>query len=155
MDQFMYSLLWRAMENSCKFCLKTDLGVLFDFMQSQGRRIGQKPSQHRSKYNKDDFLQANFRFLVSDAVDVESFSSHADKMFDWKDIAQVCWPYQQLVAYMKIIVRIIFRNFRIYCLVIVCLILQLSECKLTGVIGFFWRFLGSIFGCSFASRNCA
>ncbi|GMH35133.1 hypothetical protein BSKO_03001 [Bryopsis sp. KO-2023] len=43
----------------------------------------------RERYNRDEFLQANFRFLVSDAVDVRSFASEADKMFQWDDIVQV------------------------------------------------------------------
>ncbi len=41
------------------------------------------------KYDKDKFLQANFRFLVSDAVDVSRFEAHADLMFDWDDVLQV------------------------------------------------------------------
>lgn len=57
--------------------------------RSSGTSYIHRGYQRRSRYNKDEFLQANFRFLVSDAVDIQSFVSEADKMFEWEDIAQV------------------------------------------------------------------
>ncbi|KAH9329197.1 hypothetical protein KI387_001305 [Taxus chinensis] len=45
---------------------------------------------HRIKpYDKDLFLQANFRFLVSDMGDYELNSSNPDKMLQWEDVAAV------------------------------------------------------------------
>ena len=41
-------------------------------------------------YDRNKFLQANFRFLVSDAVDTRKFESDADLMLDWEDVVQVC-----------------------------------------------------------------
>ncbi|KAG2495294.1 hypothetical protein HYH03_006566 [Edaphochlamys debaryana] len=46
-------------------------------------------AQKPQKYDKNKFLQANFRFLVSDAVDVSGYEADADKMFDWDDVLQV------------------------------------------------------------------
>jgi len=48
-------------------------------------------------YDKNKFLQANFRFLVSDAVDLKKYQSDADLMLDWDDVVQV-WgsPYKLL-----------------------------------------------------------
>ncbi len=40
-------------------------------------------------YDRNKFLQANFRFLVSDAVDVRRYESDADLMLDWDDVVQV------------------------------------------------------------------
>ncbi|GAB4820330.1 hypothetical protein N2152v2_007376 [Parachlorella kessleri] len=40
-------------------------------------------------YDRNKFLQANFRFLVSDAVDTRRFESDADLMLDWEDVVQV------------------------------------------------------------------
>eukprot|EP01018_Ginkgo_biloba_P017369 Gb_01733 [translate_table: standard] len=46
--------------------------------------------QQRIKpYNKDLFLQANFRFLVSDLGDYVLNSSNPDKMLQWEDVAAV------------------------------------------------------------------
>lgn len=42
-----------------------------------------------AKYDKDKFLQANFRFLVADTVDVDSYLVDPDRMFDWEDVVQV------------------------------------------------------------------
>eukprot|EP00798_Chlamydomonas_sp_ICE-L_P001445 gene1445-32819_t len=53
---------------------------------TQPRRYNTSKPQ---KYNKDKFLQANFRFLVSDAVEVDSFLVDADRMFSWDDVVQV------------------------------------------------------------------
>ncbi|GLC37445.1 hypothetical protein PLESTM_000585400 [Pleodorina starrii] len=52
---------------------------------ARGRYSSSKPQ----KYDKNKFLQANFRFLVSDAVDVSAYEADADKMFDWDDVLQV------------------------------------------------------------------
>lgn len=43
----------------------------------------------RQTYKKEHFLQASFRFVVSDAVDVGKHSSDPDAMFDWDDVLQV------------------------------------------------------------------
>ena len=34
-------------------------------------------------------LQANFRFLVSDTVDLRRYAGDADLMLDWDDVLQV------------------------------------------------------------------
>jgi hypothetical protein len=44
---------------------------------------------HAQAYDRNKFLQANFRFLVSDAVDARKFESDADLMLDWEDVVQV------------------------------------------------------------------
>ncbi|EFJ45410.1 hypothetical protein VOLCADRAFT_105963 [Volvox carteri f. nagariensis] len=55
----------------------------------QGSQQQQFPSRAKpQKYDKNKFLQANFRFLVSDAVDVSAYEADADKMFDWDDVLQ-------------------------------------------------------------------
>ncbi|PNW72132.1 hypothetical protein CHLRE_16g681251v5 [Chlamydomonas reinhardtii] len=41
------------------------------------------------KYDKNKFLQANFRFLVSDALDMAAYEADAEKMLDWDDVLQV------------------------------------------------------------------
>ncbi|GAX85253.1 hypothetical protein CEUSTIGMA_g12673.t1, partial [Chlamydomonas eustigma] len=41
------------------------------------------------KYDRNKFLQANFRFLVSDAIDDAQFHADPDLMFDWDDVIQV------------------------------------------------------------------
>ena len=56
----------------------------------QNRRAHQnaRRKQHVPiKYNKDLFVQAQFRFLVSDAVDVTGYLDSPDKMLDWEDVA--------------------------------------------------------------------
>ncbi|MEW5302270.1 MAG: hypothetical protein WDW36_005071 [Sanguina aurantia] len=57
---------------------------LLNFSYESGRGAGRA-----QKYDRNKFLQANFRFLVSDAVDVASYAADADKMFDWEDVVQV------------------------------------------------------------------
>ncbi|GLI59590.1 hypothetical protein VaNZ11_001518 [Volvox africanus] len=52
---------------------------------ARGRYVSAKPQ----KYDKNKFLQANFRFMVSDAIDVSAYEADADKMFDWDDVLQV------------------------------------------------------------------
>ncbi len=50
-----------------------------------GRRAGPRPQP----YNRNKFLQANFRFLVSDAADLRRHEADADLMLDWDDVVQV------------------------------------------------------------------
>ncbi|GIL77075.1 hypothetical protein Vretimale_3144 [Volvox reticuliferus] len=52
---------------------------------ARGRYGSAKPQ----KYDKNKFLQANFRFMVSDAIDASVYEADADKMFDWDDVLQV------------------------------------------------------------------
>ncbi|CAD7697595.1 unnamed protein product [Ostreobium quekettii] len=73
------------------------LGFKFDRSIDRGRgthpRQSSNPRRRTSgygqRYNKDEFLQANYRFLVSDAVDVNRFAAEPDLMFDWEDVVQV------------------------------------------------------------------
>ena len=51
-----------------------------------GRRTGPRPQP----YNRNKFLQANFRFLVSDAADLRRHEADADLMLDWDDVVQAC-----------------------------------------------------------------
>ena len=51
-----------------------------------GRRAGPRPQP----YNRNKFLQANFRFLVSDAADLRRHEADADLMLDWDDVVQAC-----------------------------------------------------------------
>ena len=53
------------------------------------RKKGQNSRGARHTYKKEHFLQASFRFVVSDAVDVAKHSSDPDAMFDWDDVLQV------------------------------------------------------------------
>lgn len=55
---------------------------------SRGNWGGRSHSRPQ-RYDKNKFLQANFRFLVSDAVDTERYAAAADLMFDWDDVVQV------------------------------------------------------------------
>ncbi|KXZ43366.1 hypothetical protein GPECTOR_92g589 [Gonium pectorale] len=61
----------------------TNANHLLNFQYESARGAGGR------KYDKNKFLQANFRFLVSDAVDVSAYEADADKMFDWDDVLQV------------------------------------------------------------------
>ncbi|WIA20869.1 hypothetical protein OEZ85_005218 [Tetradesmus obliquus] len=54
---------------------------------SAGRR--RFPAPRPQRYDKEKFLQANFRFLVSSVVDTRQFDSNADRMFDWDDVLLV------------------------------------------------------------------
>lgn len=49
------------------------------------RRLAAKPMP----YNRNKFLQANFRFLVSDAGNLKKHEADADLMLDWDDVVQV------------------------------------------------------------------
>ncbi|KAG1679804.1 hypothetical protein FOA52_012716 [Chlamydomonas sp. UWO 241] len=51
---------------------------------------GASQQQNRTlRYDRNSFLQANYRFLVSDAVDAARFRADADLMFDWDDVLLV------------------------------------------------------------------
>ncbi|KAF6250811.1 hypothetical protein COO60DRAFT_731249, partial [Scenedesmus sp. NREL 46B-D3] len=54
---------------------------------SAGRR--RFPAPRPQRYDKEKFLQANFRFLVSSVVDTRQFEANADRMFDWDDVLLV------------------------------------------------------------------
>ena len=62
---------------------------------------GRGKGQHRNApkpepYDRNKFLQANFRFLVSDAADLREHSTNADLMLDWGDVIEV--SYAPLMA---------------------------------------------------------
>ena len=40
-------------------------------------------------YNRNQFLQANFRFLVSATADLRRHAVDADLMLDWDDVVEV------------------------------------------------------------------
>ena len=40
-------------------------------------------------FDRNKFLQANFRFLVSDAADLRKHALDADLMLDWDDVVEV------------------------------------------------------------------
>lgn len=44
--------------------------------------------QRSGPYDRNKFLQANFRFLVSDAADLRAHQSDADLMLDWGDVLE-------------------------------------------------------------------
>ncbi|EFN52695.1 expressed protein [Chlorella variabilis] len=48
-----------------------------------------RPAPKPQPYDRNKFLQANFRFLVSDALDVRRFEADPDLMLEWEDVAQV------------------------------------------------------------------
>ena len=52
---------------------------------SGGRRGAPRPQP----YDRNKFLQANFRFLVSDAGDLRRWEADADLMPDWEDVLEV------------------------------------------------------------------
>jgi hypothetical protein len=45
-------------------------------------------------------LQANYRFVVSDAVDLQAHARDPDRMFDWDDVLQVSCCSQPLLNYL-------------------------------------------------------
>jgi hypothetical protein len=55
----------------------------------RGRGGRRGPGQRPQPYNRDKFLQANFRFLVSDAADLRRAAADADLMLDWDDVVEV------------------------------------------------------------------
>lgn len=54
-------------------------------------RYNQSSKSRLPSYDPKKFLQANFRFLVSDAIDTRVYESNADLMLDWDDVAQVLY----------------------------------------------------------------
>lgn len=56
-----------------------------DAKSSRGMRRG---VQRSGPYDRNKFLQANFRFLVSDAADLRAHQSDADLMLDWGDVLE-------------------------------------------------------------------
>jgi hypothetical protein len=48
------------------------------------------------KQRKEAFLQANFRFVVSDRVGAQRYMQQADQMFEWEDVLQartICFHF--------------------------------------------------------------
>ena len=58
--------------------------------EGQGRQEERPPASSRT--TATSFLQANFRFLVSDAADLRSHHADADLMLDWGDVLEVSAP---------------------------------------------------------------
>ena len=56
---------------------------------SRGRGAFRRPAAKPMPYNRNKFLQANFRFLVSDAGNLKKHEADADLMLDWDDVVQV------------------------------------------------------------------
>ena len=56
---------------------------------SRGRGGFCRPTAKPMPYNRNKFLQANFRFLVSDAGNLKKHEADADLMLDWDDVVQV------------------------------------------------------------------
>ena len=54
-------------------------------------RGGRRGAPRPQPYDRNKFLQANFRFLVSDAGDLRRWEGDADLMPDWEDVLEVCW----------------------------------------------------------------
>ena len=55
--------------------------------RSRGRG-NNRPAAPRRAFKKENFLQASYRFVVSDAVDTGKHESDPDAMFDWEDVLQ-------------------------------------------------------------------
>lgn len=55
----------------------------------RGRTGNRRPPPKPQPYNRNKFLQANFRFLVSDAADLRRHAADADLMLDWDDVVEV------------------------------------------------------------------
>lgn len=56
---------------------------------SRGRGGFRRQAPKPMPYNRNKFLQANFRFLVSDAGSLKKHEADADLMLDWDDVLQV------------------------------------------------------------------
>lgn len=56
---------------------------------SRGRGGFRRQAAKPMPYNRNKFLQANFRFLVSDAGNLTRHEADADLMLDWDDVLQV------------------------------------------------------------------
>lgn len=52
-------------------------------------RGGRRGAPRPQPYDRNKFLQANFRFLVSDAGDLRRWEADADLMPDWEDVLEV------------------------------------------------------------------
>lgn len=57
--------------------------------RNRGRPAHHRPAPARRPFKKENFLQASYRFVVSDAVDVGKHETDPDAMFDWDDVLQV------------------------------------------------------------------
>ncbi|GBG69527.1 hypothetical protein CBR_g4363 [Chara braunii] len=57
--------------------------------QFPARQVPRRPRQPVAPYNKELFLQANFRFLVSDLADYSLNVNDPDRMLDWEEVAAV------------------------------------------------------------------
>jgi len=57
--------------------------------EGRGRGGYRRPASKPMPYNRNKFLQANFRFLVSDAGNLKKHEADADLMLDWDDVVQV------------------------------------------------------------------
>ena len=55
----------------------------------RGRTGNRRPPPKPQPYDRNKFLQANFRFLVSDAADLRRHAADADLMLDWDDVVEV------------------------------------------------------------------
>lgn len=44
---------------------------------------------HRKAAARNLYVQANYRFVVSDAVNASLHHADADRMFEWEDVLQV------------------------------------------------------------------
>ena len=63
--------------------------------EGRGRGGYRRPAAKPMPYNRNKFLQANFRFLVSDAGNLKKHEADADLMLDWDDVVQAR-PFPQL-----------------------------------------------------------
>jgi len=52
-------------------------------------RGGRRPGARAEPYDRNKFMQANFRFLVSDAADLGAHHRDADLMLKWGDVLEV------------------------------------------------------------------
>ncbi len=57
--------------------------------EGRGRGGPRRGAAKPMPYNRNKFLQANFRFLVSDAGNLKKHEADADLMLDWDDVVQV------------------------------------------------------------------
>lgn len=57
--------------------------------QTPSRPPRRRSSHRLAPYDKNKFLQANFRFVVSDAIDLPTYRRDADLMLKWDDVIQV------------------------------------------------------------------
>ena len=69
--------------------LKSSVLVQRRSADRSGGRPVRRNSIRREPYNANKFLQANFKFLVSDAADLRPHCRDADLMLDWGDVLEV------------------------------------------------------------------